>query len=738
MGRGSRGRKRMHSPDQCPSPLKSSKLSEAAHTLEHEIGTSSAFTKENSHDDSSTRGKEPSASWRTSPLCSFCNAIFEHWEQFLRDPKLQLPHYGYMTDLEASAANGCSLCVQFMYGCQSKDGAYYKQASKLGCSPELIVGPGSNLLPLIKNPKVGIAWFPISDFMPTEKSYLLEIVLSSKKYPNRRYYKSWISMVPARDEHSMDFDFQLGNKSSLSTQESLQLCKQWLIACQNCHTRCNLSSSSFMPTRLVCVRGSPRVVSTSEWSDAQRFATLSHCWGSCSFLTLTKSNIWEFEESIPAKALSKTFLDAIFVCQQLDVDYIWIDSLCIIQDDVEDWEREAALMTKVYGSSYVNIAASGAEDGSVGLFFRRSTAWQCRVKVPVSGTGMHYNCIPFRMHEESIQHMPLYRRGWAVQERLLPSRTILFTATQIFWECYENTACEIFPKSYPKEIPHESDDDHDTSQRIFRKEHVQDIPWDEIIRQYTRCNLTFNRDRLVAISGLAREIQCQSSNQYCAGLWRDDIEAQLLWLIDEDKSIISLKPNKRAPTWSWASVDGPVLMPPVLNPVFCAKYLDLHTPPGEDLFGPISTAQISLSCLNLWRQAIGELGGSQDEGSSWYHRFAYTERGVRSIEVKFSCTIGVDWTSIFFLPVLFTYNQTVSSRKATLHGLTLQSTRNTKGYFSRIGTFRRHYGVEPRGDQIEDIEKSIHEHWKTKVEEDMYVRVYVDENGETRKVIILV
>jgi len=66
-------------------------------------------------------------------------------------------------------------------------------------------------------------------------------------------------------------------------------------------------------------------------------------------------------------------LDTVLVCQQLGVDYIWIDSLCIIQDDPQDWQKEAALMTKVYGHSYINIAASGAVDGTAGLFFRRST-----------------------------------------------------------------------------------------------------------------------------------------------------------------------------------------------------------------------------------------------------------------------------------------------------------------------------------------------------------------------------
>lgn len=140
----------------------------------------------------------------------------------------------------------------------------------------------------------------------------------------------------------------------------------------------------------------------------------------------------------------------------LGLSYIWIDSLCIVQDGVEDWRLKSSLMSSVYGNSSLNIAASGAIDGSYGCFFRRSGSWRCQVKIPSSQKQSVYECVPFVMYFRSMSEMPLPQRGWAFQERLLPSRTLHFTSTQVFWECYHKVACETFPSQFPTSLAYTS------------------------------------------------------------------------------------------------------------------------------------------------------------------------------------------------------------------------------------------------------------------------------------------
>jgi hypothetical protein len=108
-----------------------------------------------------------------------------------------------------------------------------------------------------------------------------------------------------------------------------------------------------------------------------RNATLSHCWGSHKFLTLGRVDPDAFRTRVPAEVPLKTFRDAIEMARFLCIDYLWIDSLCILQNDPHDWKRESLSMTSLYGGSFVNLAASRAIDGSASCFCNRDTDWRC-------------------------------------------------------------------------------------------------------------------------------------------------------------------------------------------------------------------------------------------------------------------------------------------------------------------------------------------------------------------------
>jgi hypothetical protein len=168
---------------------------------------------------------------------------------------------------------------------------------------------------------------------------------------------------------------------------------------------------------------------SSEFESCPKYATLSHCWGSTKFLTLKSGNLQLFREKVPDEAIFRTFEDAIYITKELGIQYLWIDSLCILQDDSDDWRRESALMSGVYGGSTINIAASGAVDGGKGCLNSNILTWMCQVEAGTTDEKRLFDCVPGHMYYQSLTCMPLPKRGWAFQERLLPSRTLHFTST---------------------------------------------------------------------------------------------------------------------------------------------------------------------------------------------------------------------------------------------------------------------------------------------------------------------
>jgi hypothetical protein len=142
--------------------------------------------------------------------------------------------------------------------------------------------------------------------------------------------------------------------------------------------------------------------------------------------------------------------------------------------------------------------------------------------------------------------MPLIRRGWALQERLLAPRTLHFAKTEVFWECHQKSACESFPEKLPIACT--------VWYTHFAKQPLTQSMWTWIVERYSTCKLTYAKDKLVAISGLARHIQKQTKDQYMAGMWRKDLEFHLCW----SGPYFSRRGEANmygAPTWSWASMD---------------------------------------------------------------------------------------------------------------------------------------------------------------------------------------
>ncbi|KAF2665591.1 HET-domain-containing protein [Microthyrium microscopicum] len=290
------------------------------------------------------------------------------------------------------------------------------------------------------------------------------------------------------------------------------------------------------------------------------YVALSHCWGHVLTLKTTTLNIGQHKRRIPWNELGKTFQDAVGVTEKLGLRHIWIDSLCILQDDIDDWAQESAAMGRLFESAYLTIAASGASDSSQGLFFPRPRS------EPISGVmdGQEY-----KIHvqeaidhsdiwsmERSARHLPLFRRAWVYQELLLSRRTIHFTREELVWECREGQSCECRNATRYR----------DKSAIYDYIQGIADVSpygflnnWNTIVREYGSLGLTYSEDRLPALSSIAKFFINRQDLGYCAGLWRQRMPNDLLWSVKGNGARQRVEPSQDGrscpPSFTWASID---------------------------------------------------------------------------------------------------------------------------------------------------------------------------------------
>jgi hypothetical protein len=308
-----------------------------------------------------------------------------------------------------------------------------------------------------------------------------------------------------------------------------------------------------------------------------RYMTLSHRWGQAEFLNLTKSTRNALEAGIvPLSHVPKTFADAISVARRLNVRYIWIDSLCIQQDSLDDWQKESIKMRHVYANAYCNIAAADALDANSGLFFDRDVASVLLCVHENISTKIEYIVFNADFWVDNVERGPLASRAWVVQERMLAKHTLYFGKEQVFWECAQLTASETCPEELLSTIfgirqptmkvgnPLFSITDSETPMVSPRpcQPALDNLMafWRRMVNAYARCELTKPNDKLVAIAGIASQLEPRIKHTYHEGLWGYNMVSELMWSVSgcrQANGEPSVRPpGRKAPTWSWASIDG--------------------------------------------------------------------------------------------------------------------------------------------------------------------------------------
>lgn len=412
------------------------------------------------------------------------------------------------------------------------------------------------------------------------------------------------------------------------SDEATALIKRWLESCQDPsqHGFCvQKNKAVHLPTRVVDVGPSdgsqlPKIIESQGKPGA--YVALSHCWGKKQIITTTHATFKDRTQGIKWSDLSKTFQDAISLTRRLGIRYIWIDSLCIIQDDREDWEIEAAKMGDVYENAYVTLAGTASPDGATGFniprpppqsFQLRGT--QHRIFVAVQPSHDSFT----RRRQADPREMPLLSRAWVYQERILSTRVVHFGFHELVFECKQGYVCECggivryrslwsqldsFKTEFSDFLDGRKPDSHSTT------------VWEAMIRGYTACALTFDQDRLPALSATVKRLGPRMG-EYLAGLWSSMLPAALFWTVNaydfENPAGPMLnaeapwKPGRRAsskfppPTWSWASVEGAVIeatyvTAPVQEQVFHIKVVSKSTSPlHRDPYGAVKDGRIQVA-----------------------------------------------------------------------------------------------------------------------------------------------
>lgn len=379
--------------------------------------------------------------------------------------------------------------------------------------------------------------------------------------------------------------------------------QEWIRTCNDHHGCAPVEPQ--LPTRILDLGTDPSIsrIALIE-SDAQygRYIALSYCWGKAGEqLTTTTATLEDHKHGINIGELPQTFQDIVLLARKLEVRYIWIDSLCIIQDDENDWEAEAPKMSQVYSNSYLTVAASSSKSSSEGCFpssrlfsyistdgissgegsirnplefveadFRVSGDKQCRLYFAKEWMRASNKIQPlvyctgtFGQTFDPVAIEYLSSRAWTLQERLLSPRTLHYGQQQMFWECKKCFSAEdgarfspdIFCIDRVLGTQRQPGRDHgagDSWATVFEGQDPSDLPirpfhgrwhggWLSMITDFSKRRLTYPDDKLPALSGLASLIVTQTGDRYLAGLWRDHLFEDLHWKAEDMRTLKRLR-----------------------------------------------------------------------------------------------------------------------------------------------------------------------------------------------------
>ncbi|CEF78928.1 hypothetical protein FGSG_04011 [Fusarium graminearum PH-1] len=577
---------------------------------------------------------------------------------------------------------------------------------------------------------------------------------------------------PRSETHQFE---SLGGQVGTSTwgPRAANSLRHWLDGCIESHDECQGLPDSSLPMRLIEVMppgtdyraavtvdninalsidamSHVKLLSTADQPGDVKYLTLSHCWGESVPIKLLNKLKSIYAKQIPIEDLlqpeAKVFREAMWVTRCLGYRYLWIDALCINQEDENEKAIEVARMDQIYSGATVNLSATSASCGAEGMIFTRQESlyelFPCNCKTVEMGQEKHDYLVAY-VDENKLDEEPANTRAWVFQERILAPRVIHFCRNKIFRECSQEQMDELQDYSPWISIPKQASQAHinlisDEGLDGLGKEQDFYHQFRSRLEIYSRTALSFPQDRLSSVAGISKAIgryMGLGEDEYFAGVWRNDLPKALLWKTRYSLGNKNWDPENAgyiSPSWSWAGCEAPDIRQKLDTPPFedLIEVINIWTvpeKPGGSHFGKIRDGRLTLRgrLFEIHRKRIGDgfLISVQDGNAGLKDELYFESKSLQTTRESEKRTEGtlkevdiywdrytkdlervilplwqvdasldsVPWDDVdpeilYFLPISqFTYQERAGTR-ILMVGLVLQHDDST-GRYRRIGLF---------------------------------------------------
>jgi len=343
---------------------------------------------------------------------------------------------------------------------------------------------------------------------------------------------------------------------SVGVHLDMELVSRWINMCVEGHgVICTHSGANNIPSRLRLRAIDVDQMCIVELPEDASFTALSYVWGGVSQLRLLEENLKELTQPMGLRDyiinIPKTILDTIQFVRQLGEKYLWVDALCIIQDNPTDLHDQIQNMNTVYGSAKLTIVAAAGSDSNAGL---PGSALHPRTVLDIDGVVDDVQLIPALPNfATSIFDSVWESRGWTMQEKVLSKRLLIFTEHQIFYHCNSATWSEdsIWENQDPyfelkaglgTQSPHLAACSlpHPSIRGIQKYYHL--------VGGYNSRKLTNESDALNAFSGALTEIGTEMSSKMIWGIPVAALDDALLWRTPIHDPMLR---RQEFPSWAW-------------------------------------------------------------------------------------------------------------------------------------------------------------------------------------------
>ncbi|KAJ8515204.1 hypothetical protein ONZ45_g7340 [Pleurotus djamor] len=513
-----------------------------------------------------------------------------------------------ISSLRETASSGCEWCQLMMrFYERFSDRRYFHLATRLQLKLVFLkVRNQESYLPTHDGPRLDTMQSTLPLPHGLEEGELMEITtwiegdgITSKReqfhllFPYTDYDDPLSNLIRARSP-MLDVQSEHAHKLALRCIEE----------CNNNHSDFGCGARTVpkpLPTRVIDCSDPehPRLLSTNGSNGT--YVTLSYVWGGDQPHKTTKNNISSYYTGIQATHLPQTIKDAIITTQSLGLIYLWVDSLCIIQDSTEDKTRELGQMARIYANAYLTIIAADASSVSQGFLQRRPAQPMARfhVRCPNDQLGNMY--LWWDSSNTNAVPDPIDTRAWCYQEWILSPRALVFSSKAMEYYCNNGTVRTgnaIVPERKERLpgtiLPSVTPEPQLLTPKI---EFAFRDTWFRVVAEYTRRQMTEPSDRLVALAGVAEMFGLIFATDYLAGLWRKTLLEDLSWEVPVAHSTPQRRPSvNRKPSWSWVAVDGEVELQRLGSATPIAKVLrcDVTLKAQEHAYGAVTDGTLVL------------------------------------------------------------------------------------------------------------------------------------------------